>query len=171
MKGSEPAALIPAARSIVLNLNPDVPPEFRMAEELYGDMLAQRKLSLVILGVFGGSALFLALVGIYGAVAFAVARRTREIGLRVALGARASKVVGAMVARSLAVVGVGLGLGAVLAFAGSQLVSSMMYGIAPHDPETYLIAAASLLIGAALASWWPARRASAVDPSIALRQD
>ena len=171
MKGSEPAALVPAARSIVRTLNPDVPPDFRMAEELYGDTLAQRKLNLVILGVFGGSALFLALVAIYGAVAFAVARRTREIGLRIALGARASKVVGVMVARSLAVVGAGLGLGCVLAFAGSQLVSSMLYGIAPHDPATYVIAAASLFAGAALASWWPARRAAAVDPTIALRQD
>jgi ABC-type antimicrobial peptide transport system permease subunit len=171
MKGSEPAALIPAARSIVGALDPEVPPEFRMADELYGDTLARRKLNLAILGVFGGSALFLALLGIYGAVSFAVARRTREIGLRMALGAHASRIVSVMMTRSLAVVGIGLAVGSIVAFAGSQLVSSMLYGIAPHDPQTYAVAAVALLLGAALASWWPARRAAAVDPNVALRQD
>jgi ABC-type antimicrobial peptide transport system permease subunit len=171
MKASNAAALIPAARSIVQSLNAEVPPEFRLAEEFYGDTLAQRRLNLVILGVFGGSALFLALVGIYSAVSFAVVRRTREIGLRMALGARASKIVGAMVARSLAVVGVGLALGCVIAFAGSQLLTSMLYDIAPDDAETYAIAVVTLLLGAAVVSWWPARRAAAVDPNIALRQE
>jgi ABC-type antimicrobial peptide transport system permease subunit len=171
MKGANAATLIPAARSIVQSLSPDVPPEFRTAEDLYGDTLAQRKLQLVILGVFGGSALFLALVGIYSAVAFAVVCRTREIGLRMALGARASKIVGATVARSLAVVGIGLASGSVIAFAGSQLLTSMLYEIAPHDAGTYIFAAAALLLGAAVVSWWPARRAAAVDPNIALRQE
>jgi putative ABC transport system permease protein len=171
MKGPDAATLVPAARSIVQTLNPDVPPEFRTAEDLYGDTLAQRKLQLVILGVFGGSALFLALVGIYSAVAFAVLRRTREIGLRMALGARASKIVRAMVARSLAVVGIGLAMGSVIAFVGSQLLTSMLYDVAPHDAETYVLAVIALLLGAAVVSWWPARRAAAVDPNIALRQE
>lgn len=171
IKGADAATLIPAARSIVRSLNPEIPPEFRTAEELYGNTLAQRRSQLVILGVFGVSALFLALIGIYGAVAFAVARQTREIGLRMALGARASKIVGAMVARSLAVVGIGLCLGCVVALAGSKLLRSMLYEIAPHDPATYVFAAAMLAFLAATASWWPARRAAAVDPNSALRQE
>ena len=142
-----------------------------MAEEFYGDTLAKRRLNLVILGIFGGSALFLALVGIYGAVAFAVTRRTREIGLRMALGARTSSIVGAIVGRSLVIVAVGLAVGGVIAFAGSQLVASMLYGVAPHDPGTYGIAGVALLLGGAIASWWPARRAAAVDPNTALRQE
>jgi ABC-type antimicrobial peptide transport system permease subunit len=113
----------------------------------------------------------LALVGIYGAVSFAVNRRTREIGLRMALGARAQTIVGAMVARSLVVVGIGVSVGCVIAFAGSELLSSMLYAVAPHDPATYALAAVTLLLGAAAASYWPARRAAAVDPNSALRQE
>ena len=171
MKAADAATLIPAARSVVQTLNPEIPPEFRTAEKLYGETLAQRRLQMAILGVFGASTLFLALVGIYGAVSFAVNRRTREIGLRMALGARAQTIVGAMVARSLAVVGIGVSVGCVIAFAGSELLSSMLYVVAPHDPTTYALAAVTLLLGAAAASYWPARRAAAVDPNSALRQE
>ncbi len=171
MDGSDAAALIPAARSTVQSLNPELALEFRTAAELYGDTLARRRLQLAILGVFGGSALLLALVGIYSAVSFAVARRTREIGLRMALGARASAIIGRAVARSLVVVCIGIAVGSAIAFASSTLLRSMLYAIAPHDPTTYAIALAALLLGAAGASWWPARRAAAVDPNIALRQE
>jgi predicted permease len=170
MKGPAPEALIPAARSIVRNLDPDVPPEFRMAEELYGDTLAHRKLNLAILGVFGGSALFLSLVSIYGAVAFAVTRRTREIGLRIALGAPAGRIVVAMVSRTLVVVGTGLAIGAVIAVAGARVLGAMLYGITLYDPATYLLAAFTLVLGAALMSWWPAQRATRIEPTTALRE-
>lgn len=171
LKAADPAALIPAARSVVRRLDPELPPEFRLATEVYADTFATRRLNLVILGIFGGGALLLALVGIYGAVSFAVARRTREIGLRLALGAPGASIVRAVVARSLAVVGAGLVAGVVVAVAASNLVSSMLHGVAPHDPYTYAVAAVALFLAAALSSWWPARRAAAVDPSIALRQE
>jgi predicted permease len=171
LKASDPAALIPAARGVVRRLDPELPPEFRLASEVYADTFAARRLNLVILGIFGGGALLLALVGIYGAVSFAVARRTREIGLRLALGAPGASIVRAVVARCLAVVGAGLVAGVVVAIAASSLVSSMLHGVAPHDPPTYVAAAVALSLAAALAAWWPARRAAAVDPNIALRQE
>jgi predicted permease len=171
LKAADPAALIPAARSVVRNLDPELPPEFRRATEFYADTFATRRLNLVILGIFGGGALLLALVGIYGAVSFAVTRQTREIGLRLALGAPGASIVRGVVARSFAVVGAGLVVGVVVAIAASNLASAMLHGVAPHDPYTYAAAAAALSLAAALASWWPARRAAAVDPNVALRQE
>jgi putative ABC transport system permease protein len=171
VKAADPAALIPAARRVVRDLDPELPPEFGLASDVYADTFAARRLNLVILGTFGGAALLLALVGIYGAVSFAVARRTREIGLRLALGAPAATVVRAVMARSFAVVGAGLVAGAVAAIAASNLVSSMLHGVPPHDLFTYAAATVALSLGAALAAWWPARRAAAVDPNVALRQE
>jgi putative ABC transport system permease protein len=171
LRAADPAALIPAARSVVRNLDPDLPPGFRLAAEVYADTFAARRLNLVVLGTFGASALLLALVGIYGAVSFAVARRTREIGLRLALGAPAATVVRAVMARSFGVVAAGLAAGVAVSIAASSLVSSMLHGVPPHDPLTYVAAALALSLGAALAAWWPARRAAAVDPNVALRQE
>jgi ABC-type antimicrobial peptide transport system permease subunit len=121
--------------------------------------------------VFGGTALLLALAGIYGSIAFHVARRTHEIGVRIALGARPAQVVSMVVRRSLVLAGVGVVTGTAIALGASRLASSLLYGIAPHDPVSYVTAAALLLVAAVAAGSIPALRASRVDPVTALRSD
>jgi ABC-type antimicrobial peptide transport system permease subunit len=124
-----------------------------------------------MVGVFGATALLLALAGIYGAVAFNVAQRTREIGVRIALGAPARGVVAMVLRKSLAWVGVGVVVGASAAFGAARLVGSLLYGISPHDPLAYAAAASALLIASVLAACVPALRAARVDPMVALRSE
>jgi ABC-type antimicrobial peptide transport system permease subunit len=128
-------------------------------------------LNLVLIGVFGGTALLLALAGIYGSMAFRVARRTHEIGVRMALGAKPARVVSMVVRRSLLLAGVGVAAGLAIALAASRLVSSLLYGIAPHDAISYAAAAAVLLLAAVAAGLVPALRAARVDPVTALRSE
>jgi putative ABC transport system permease protein len=163
--------LVPAAREIVRDLNPEIVPEFRTAARLVSTSVAPRRFNLVMLGVFGATALLLALAGIYGAVAFNVAQRTREIGVRVALGARTASVVGMILRKSLAWVATGLGAGVFIALLASRVLGSLLYGVSPHDPGAYAAAAGALLIASVLAAWLPARRAARVDPVEALRSE
>jgi putative ABC transport system permease protein len=133
--------------------------------------LIQKRLTATLIGVFAGLALTLAIVGIYGVLSFTVSRRTHEIGVRMALGAEKQAVV-RMVAREAAMLagsGVVLGVGCTLAL--SRLVSSLVYGSSVMDPKVYVGAAAVLFATALLAAWIPARRAAAVDPVVALRQE
>jgi predicted permease len=163
--------LIPAAREILHGVDPDLVPEFRTVAQLESASVAPRRFNLVMVGVFGATALLLALAGIYGAVAFNVAQRTREIGVRVALGARTSSVVGLVLRSALFWVAVGLATGVVLALGAARAVASLLYGISPHDPLAYAAAAAVLLIASFLAAWLPALRAARVDPMVALRSE
>jgi predicted permease len=162
---------VPAARQIVQNLNSDVPPRFRTAEEMFSASLAQRRFNLTLLGVFGGGSLLLALAGIYGAIAFNVAQRTQEIGVRMALGARATGVVAMVVRRSLMLAAAGIFAGLAAALGTSRLIESLLYEVSSRDPLAYAAAAATLLLAAALASWLPAARAARVDPITALRHE
>jgi putative ABC transport system permease protein len=138
---------------------------------LVDEKLVRPRFNLLLLGVFAGVALLLAAGGVYGVLAFAVARRTRELGIRLALGANRRRVIG-MVVRQ----GVGPALaGAVVGVAGAlvlgRLLGSMLHGVTPNDPATIAIVTASLLVVAVLASWIPARRATRIDPSSALRAE
>jgi len=128
-----------------------------------------QKLGATLLAAVGVLALLLAAVGIYGVLSYTVSRRTREIGVRVALGAARRHVVGMVVGRALRLAAIGLLLGGGAAFGAARLVRSQLYGISPYDPVTFV--AITLLLGgvAAVASWLPARRAAAVDPLVALR--
>jgi ABC-type antimicrobial peptide transport system permease subunit len=125
----------------------------------------------MLVGVFGGTALLLALTGIYGSIAFRVARRTQEIGVRIALGARPARVISMVVGRSVLLTSVGVVAGLLIALGASRLASSLLYGIAPHDPVSYAAAAALLLLAAVAAGWLPALRAARVDPVTALRSE
>jgi ABC-type antimicrobial peptide transport system permease subunit len=125
----------------------------------------------MLVGVFGGTALLLALTGIYGSIAFRVARRTQEIGVRIALGARPARVISMVVGRSVLLASVGVVAGLLIALGASRLASSLLYGIAPHDPVSYAAAAALLLLAAVAAGWLPALRAARVDPVTALRSE
>jgi putative ABC transport system permease protein len=123
-----------------------------------------------VLGIFGLLALMLATVGIYGVMAYSVNQRMHEIGIRMALGAQPRDVLKLVVGRSMVLVGVGVVVGLVAAFALTRVMSSLLYGVSPGDPATFGIVSL-LLAGAALvASYIPARRAIKVDPTVALRQ-
>jgi putative ABC transport system permease protein len=163
--------LTAAAREIVRGISPDAPPTFLTSEQLYAESIAQRRFNLVMLGTFGGAALLLALTGVYGAIAFGVAQRRHEIGLRIALGATVGRVIASVLRHSLAVAALGVAAGLVVAFAGARVVSSLLYGVAPHDPLSYAIATALLLAAAGGAALIPALRAARIDAVETLRDD
>jgi predicted permease len=171
IRTTDAAGVVPAARDIVQRMNPDVVPRFSTSEQAYAAQLAPRRLNLVLIGVFGATALLLALAGIYGSIAFHVARRTHEIGVRMALGARPAGVISMVVRRSLLLAVIGVAVGCAIALGASRLASALLYGIAPHDPVSYVSAAALLLVAAVAAGWIPALRAARVDPVTALRSE
>ena len=127
-----------------------------------------RMLLLTMLGVFG---LLLTLVGIFSMTAYAVARRTREVGVRVAFGARPAQVVGVMIRDALWPVAFGLVAGLAGAYYAARVITSFLFQTAPHDPLTLVSVVALLAAAAALAAWLPARRAASIDPVAALRAD
>ena len=132
-------------------------------------VLLQERLTAMLAGFFGGLSLLLAAVGLYGLMSYAVAHRTREIGIRVALGAAPARVTRDVMRDGLAITLAGVGVGAPAALAAVQLVRSLLFGITPYDPLTALVAPLVLLAVAAFACFFPARRASRVDPLVALR--
>jgi putative ABC transport system permease protein len=151
---------------------PDVPLRNVMTmEELIAKRVAQRRLNMLLLGLFGFLSLVISAAGIYGLMAFVVAQRTREIGVRIALGATRSHVVRMVVFNAATLVGSGLIIGGIAAWYLSTAAKAFLFGIAPTDARAFL-AAVLLLAGAALvASVIPARRAASVDPMVALRGD
>jgi ABC-type antimicrobial peptide transport system permease subunit len=139
--------------------------------QVMSDSLLLRRLSMSMLSVFAGLALLLAGVGIYGLTAYSVSRRTREIGLRMALGATAGDILRLVVGSGLLVGLAGVCLGIPGALAMARLMRGMLYGIGPSDPLVFVSVAAVLVVLAALASYVPARRAMAVDPVVALKHE
>jgi putative ABC transport system permease protein len=156
----------------VRRIDPNIPmAEIKPMSAYVGDSVARRRFFTTALGVFAALALTLAIVGLYGALAFSVAQRTREIGVRVALGAQRDAVLGMVLREGLRVTGFGLAVGALGALAATRVLSTMLYGVGPRDAATFGLTAV-LLVGIALiASYVPARRALAVDPVEALRQE
>ncbi len=168
----DPRALLNAARQTVWDVNPNLPlARIRTLEELAAESVAQTSFTLIMLGIAAAVALFLGVVGIYGVISYVVAHRTREIGVRMAMGAEGSDVRGMVLkqAAALAAVGVGVGLAASLGL--TRLMASLLYGVDPVDPLTFGTVAATLTAVALLASWVPAWRASRVDPVEALRAE
>jgi predicted permease len=171
MRTPNPAATLAAARAVVRAVSADAPPTFLTSEQLYAKSIAQRTFNLVLLGAFGGAALLLALTGVYGAIAFSVAQRRHEIGVRIALGATMGRVVRGVLRSSLSIAAVGVAAGLAVAFAAARAVTSLLYGVAPHDPLSYATGAAALLGAAAGAALIPALRAARIDPIATLRDD
>jgi predicted permease len=165
------AAMIAPARRILRELAPEVPPTFRTLDEVFSASLADRRFSLLLLGAFGGAALLLAVLGIYGVISYLVAQRTREIGIRLAFGARAGDVSRLVVGHGAALAGTGIAAGLVAAFVLHRVLGGFMYGVSAVDPVAYAGVAVLLALVALAASALPARRATRVDPMIALRAD
>jgi predicted permease len=168
---ADPDAAVAAARAIVRDLAPDVPPRFRTVAEIESATLGARHFNLTLIAVFAIAALLLAVAGIYGVTAYSVAQRTREIGVRIALGARSSNVLGMILGQGLRVTLVGVGVGVAGALALTRAIQSLLFGVTATDPLTF--AGITLLLAgvAALACYVPARRATRVDPMIALRYE
>ena len=162
-------SILGAARTIFAELAPNAPVKFSNYESELGGWLSGRRFLLLLSGVFAGAALGLAAVGIYGVVAFSVSRRTQEIGVRMALGAQRSDVTRLIVGEGARMAAVGVAVGIVLSFAGTRLLSSLLFGVSATDPGTFVAVAAVLTAVALLASWIPTRRALRLDPNAALR--
>jgi len=139
--------------------------------ETIGTSLYAARMGAWLLAVFGGLALLLAAIGIYGVLSFSIARRTREMGIRLALGAAPGAVRRLVVSEGVRLALIGLAAGLVLALVGTRALRSQLYGIGSADPATYLALSAVLLLVAVLATYLPARRATKVDPAITLRAE
>jgi predicted permease len=143
----------------------------RTLDEIQADSMARTSFAMVLLAVAAGMALFLGLVGVYGVIAYAASRRTREIGIRMALGARAASVRRLFLRDGLALAGVGIALGVVASLALTRVMTALLFGVAPTDPLTFAAASAGLAAVALFATWLPARRAARVDPAVVLRAE
>jgi predicted permease len=167
----DPTAIIPAVRSEIAELDRDLPVQAGTMEEALGLSLLPQRAGATLLGVFSVLGLVLASIGLYGVVAYAVAQRTRELGIRVALGAEASDVYRVILGHGakLTMLGLAIGIGAALLLA--RLASGVLFGVSPVDPLTLGSVAVILAVVALAASYVPARRATRVDPLVALREE
>ena len=166
----EPASLIASVRQVYLEVSPTVPVfDFQTMNERFAASIWSRRLTAMLLEAFGFLAATLAMVGLYGVISYAVAQRTREMGIRLALGASPRDLFGQVLRQGLFLAGAGIVIGLASSLAVTRLMRSLLYETSPLDPVSFiLVAALSLAIGL-LACWLPARRATKVDPMTALR--
>jgi predicted permease len=165
-------AIVPALRRAVQQVDPDLPlMNIRTQDQQIGSALQQERLFVTLTSGFGLLALALAAVGIYGVMAYSVARRTNEIGIRLALGAQPAQVCGMILREGTGLAAVGVAAGLAGAIGLTRLIKSMLYGIAPYDPVTLASGVGLLLFVALASSWIPARRAAGVQPMTALRHE
>jgi putative ABC transport system permease protein len=166
----EPLSLAGSVRQAVWEVDKDQPvSSVATMEEVLSDSIARQRFSMLLLAIFAGVALVLAAVGIYGVMSCSVAQRTHEIGIRMALGAQTGAVLKLAVGYGLKLVIPGLVIGLVIAFALTRVMTSLLFGVTPTDPATFTLISLILLVVALVASYIPARRATKVDPIIALR--
>jgi putative ABC transport system permease protein len=169
---ADPNALIPSVRSIVQKLDRDLPvTNLRTIEDIAADSVARPRFRAALIGAFAALALILALIGIYGVLAYSVGQRTREFGIRMALGARRPEILRLVVGDGLRIALIGVAVGLCAAAGLTHYLRSMLWGIEPLDPITFTVVPFALLIVALAACYIPARRATKVDPLIALRYE
>jgi len=168
--GSE--QLVPALRRTMLEVNPDLQAaEIQTMDQVVEDSMGNQLLAAHLLEVFAGSALLVALAGLYGLLAYLVAQRTREMGVRIALGAQRHKIIEMLLGQAGRLLLAGAAVGVALSYAAARLIASFLYGVKPHDVGT-MFAVTALLLGCGLAAAYvPARRASRVDPMEAFRTE
>jgi len=168
---ADPAALPEAMRRLARDRAPDVPVRFTTMETLLSENVAAPRFRTLLLGLFAGLAVCLAMAGVYGVMAYLVGQRSSEIGLRMALGASSADVQRMVIRQSLALVAAGIVLGLAGAAAATRLLTTVLFQVKPTDPLTYVAAALLLAVVALAASYVPARRAARLDPMVALRQE
>jgi predicted permease len=172
VRGDDPQALVPAIRAVFRELDPEQPVySIEPLEQSIQDLFSPLKLSSSLMTIFGGLALLLAVIGIYGLVAYSVSQRTHEIGVRLALGASRASVLALVVGQGLRLAAVGLLIGAPVAWAMGRLAASRLFGVVAFDAPLLVALSVALLLVALLASWLPARHASRLDPMAALRTE
>jgi predicted permease len=164
--------VLPDVKAALWSVNPDRPiTGVRTTEELFGRTTATRRFNMVLMSIFAALALVIAATGIYGVIAFVVGQRTREIGVRVALGAQGSEVVGMFLRQGAIVIVAGIAAGLAGAWMLARTVQSFLFEVEPRDPMVFTVVAVVLAVVGLLACWLPARRAARIDPLIALRAE
>jgi putative ABC transport system permease protein len=168
---ADPATITSTARQVVRDLDPSVPPKFATLAEVVSGSVESRRFNAIFLGVFAGTALLLAVAGMYGVMAYSVTRRTNEIGVRMALGASRTTILSLVLGQGMLTAAIGVAVGIVASFAMTRTMRSMLFGLNAADPLTFTAVALLLMCVALLASYLPARRATRVDPMVALRYE
>jgi putative ABC transport system permease protein len=169
---SDPTSLTALAQNAVWSVNQDVPlANIRTMQELIANSVQRRRFSMLLLAVFAAVAMVLAAIGLYGVMSYSVAQRTKEIGIRMALGARRPDVVALVVKQGMMLVLMGIVAGTVLSLAMTRLIAGMLFGISATDPLTFAGVAMLLGVVAFFANYLPARRGASVDPMVALRYE
>ena len=169
---SDPSSVTSALRKELATIDPAIPlNSVHVFDEYLSRTLARPRFNALLLSMFAASALVLTAIGIYGVLAYSVAQRTNEIGIRIALGAAQSNIFKLVIGQAMTIVGVSVAIGLVGAFAATRLLNSLLFGISAWDPLTFSAIVILISVVAFLASWLPARRASRVDPIVALRTE
>ena len=168
----DPAAIVPAVRESINALDSNIGIDaIAPMTDLEASSTARERFYAVMLGVFAAVAAVLAAIGIYGVLAYSVVQRTKEIGVRMSLGARRSQVIALVLQRGLILAATGIAIGLIAAVATASYLRSMLFGVQPTDVTTFAAVVISFFTIAMIASYLPARRATAVDPVVALRHD
>ena len=168
----DPARLGPAAVRVIREIDPLLPVSaVRPLEDVFAESIARPRLTAVAMSIFAGAALLLAALGVYGIVAYSVSQRSREFGIRVALGAKPSQIIGMVVGQNLRIVALGLGVGLLAAIPATRLLRGLLYQVGPNDPATFVAIGVMLSVVAIVASYLPARRGTQVDPVVTLKSE
>jgi putative ABC transport system permease protein len=160
-----------AARGILRELSPEIPAKFQTVQQVYSASLGSRKFNVILIGFFGVTALLLAAAGVFGVMGYSVSRRTREFGVRVALGATSGDVLRMVLGQGMRTILMGVAIGIGGSFALTLAVGSLLFGVTATDPVTFAAVTLLLVAVALLACYPPARRATKVDPVVALRDE
>jgi putative ABC transport system permease protein len=164
--------MVPALRATVAEVDRNLPIfNIRTLDEYVAEQLWQPRQTMTLLAMFGAIAVVLAMIGVYGLMAYAIRQRTHEIGIRMALGASRRDVLRLVIAQGLLLVALGVAIGIAGSFALTRLLGTLLWGVTPTDPLTYVVVIMTLVTVAMLACYLPARRALFIEPMIALRHE